>query len=145
MLDLKKLRNRAHKLLSSRSRSRGMTLIEIMVVVAILGLIATVVAVSVAGSWASSQVDKAKMDIKGFESGVDLFRLKMGHYPTTAEGLAVLYSQGILKGSLQKDPWGKDYVYVSPGQKDPKGYDIVSYGPDGNSGGGDDISNSETQ
>lgn len=125
----------------AKGPARGMTLIEIMVVVAILGLIATVVAVSVGGSFDTAKIDKAKLDIKGFETGLDLYKLKKGRFPNTSEGLSVLFSEGMLKGSLAKDPWDKDYAYISPGQKNPKGFDITSYGPDGNPGGGDDISN----
>ncbi len=135
------VRKHLKRLVAARSAARGMTLIEIMVVVAILGLIATVVAVSVGGAFDSAKVDKARLDIKGFESGLDLYKLKKGKYPSTAEGLGVLYSEGMLKGSLPKDPWDKDYVYIAPGQKNPKSYDITSYGPDGNPGGGDDVAN----
>ena len=90
--------------------ARGMTLIEIMVVVAILGLIATVVAVSVGGSFETAKLDSAKLDIRGFETGLDLYKLKKGRYPNTSEGLGVLYSEGMLKGSIKKDPWDKDYA-----------------------------------
>lgn len=133
------------QLMSKKTRvgARGMTLIEIMVVVFILGLIATVVAVNVSGAADQSRMDKARLDIKSFESGLDLYKLKKGRYPNTSEGLNVLYSSGVMKGSLKKDPWDRDYVYLSPGQKSGGGFDLMSYGPDGNPGGGDDISNSD--
>lgn len=134
------------RLVAARSKgARGMTLIEIMVVVAILGLIAGVVAVGMQGAWGGAQVDKARLDISGFEQGLDIYKLKKGRFPNSSEGLQVLYSEGILKGTLAKDPWGKEYLYLFPGQKNPKGYDIVSYGPDGSQGGGDDISNTDSQ
>ncbi len=134
------------RLVSARSQgARGMTLIEIMVVVAILGLIAGVVAFNMQGTLGGAQVDKARLDINGFEQGLDIYKLKKGRYPNSSEGLQVLYSEGILKGQVPKDPWGQEYLYLFPGQKNQKGFDIVSYGPDGAQGGGDDISNGDAQ
>lgn len=137
------MKDRLRKLMARRTSAgaRGMTLIEIMVVVFILGLIATVVAVAVGGQADEARVEKARLDIKGFEQGLDLYKLKKGRYPNTSEGLGVLFSSGILKGQLGKDPWDRDYVYLSPGQRNPKGYDIISYGPDGVQSE-DDVSNS---
>lgn len=123
----------------ARAPARGMTLIEIMVVVFILGLIATVVAVNVVGVQDSAQIEAARLDMKGFQNALDLYRLKKGRYPNSSEGLSALYAENLLKGTMKKDPWGNDYVYLSPGTKNPKGYDLMSYGPDRNSGGGDDI------
>lgn len=122
------------KQLARRAR-RGMTLIEIMVVVAILGMIATVVAVGVVGRLAEAKRKSAVLDIKGFDDGLLLYKMKHGHFPTTTDGLGVLYSEGYLKGDVKQDPWGHDYVYVSPGQKHPDSYDITSYGADGQPGG----------
>jgi len=122
--------------------ARGMTLIEIMVVVFILGLIATVVAVNVQDAAGNAEMKAAQLDIKGYEQALDMYRLQKGRYPTSSEGLGILHSSGKVKGSLKKDPWGRDYVYLYPGQKNPKGFDLMSYGPDGNPGGGDDITNS---
>ncbi len=119
----------------ARRVQRGMTLIEIMVVVAILGMIAAVVAVGVVGRLAEAKRQAAVLDIKGFDDGLLLYKMKHGHFPTTSEGLAVLYSEGFLKGEVKQDPWGHDYVYVSPGQKHPDYYDIISYGADGQPGG----------
>ena len=118
--------------------ARGMTLIEIMVVVFILGLIAAVVGVNVGETAQHAEIQAAQMDIKGLEQGLDMYRLKKGRYPNTSEGLGVLYTSGTLKGSPKQDPWGKDYIYMYPGQQG-KGFDLISYGPDGNPGGGDDI------
>ncbi len=121
------------KLAAARG-ARGMTLIEIMVVVFILGLIATVIAINVGGVSDTAKIETAKLDIKGFEQALDLYMLKKGSYPNASEGLNVLYSEGILKGSLKKDPWGKDYVYLYPGQKNPRGFDLYSYGASGSGG-----------
>ncbi|HWV38968.1 MAG TPA: type II secretion system protein GspG [Vulgatibacter sp.] len=125
------LRKRLAAAGSAKGGARGMTLIEIMVVVFILGLIATVIAVNVGGVSDSAKVETAKLDIKGFEQALDLYMLKKGSYPSASEGLNVLYTEGILKGSLKKDPWGRDYVYLYPGQRNPKGYDLYSYGSSG--------------
>jgi general secretion pathway protein G len=125
---------RTSKQLKQQGR-RGMTLIEIMVVVAILGMIASVVAVAVVGRLEDAKRQSAELDIKGFEDGLLLFKMKHGHFPTTSEGLTVLYQEGYLKGQVKQDPWGHDYVYVAPGQKHPDSYDITSYGADGQPGG----------
>lgn len=117
---------------------RGMTLIEIMVVVAILGMIASVVGVAVMGRFKEAKIQTAQLDIKGFANGLNLYKLKHSRYPTTAEGLAVLYSEGFLEGQQKKDPWGNDYVYICPGTKNPNSYDIISYGSDGKPGGDDE-------
>lgn len=118
-----------------RRTQRGMTLIEIMVVVAILGMIASVVAVGVVKQLGEAKRQGASLDIKGFEDGLLLYKMKHGHFPTTADGLSILYQEGYLKGEQKKDPWGGDYIYVFPGQKHADGYDITSYGADGQQGG----------
>jgi general secretion pathway protein G len=117
---------------------RGMTLIEIMVVVAILGMIAGVVGVAVMGRFNEAKIQTAQLDIKGFSDGLRLFKLKHSRFPTTAEGLAALYAENYLEGEPKKDPWGNDYVYVCPGTKHPESYDIISYGGDGKPGGDKD-------
>lgn len=118
-------------LTEKRHGARGMTLIEIMIVVFILGLIATVVAVNVGGVSEDARIKAAQLDIRGFENALDVYMLRKGNYPSTAEGLNALYTEGILKGSLKKDPWGRDYVYVYPGQRNPRSFDVYSYGPGG--------------
>jgi general secretion pathway protein G len=120
---------------AQQQKQRGMTLIEIMVVVAILGMIASVVAVAVVGRLGEAKREAASLDIKGFEDGLLLYKMKHGHFPSTSDGLAVLYQEGYLKGAIKLDPWGHDYTYVYPGQKHTDGYDITSYGADGQPGG----------
>jgi general secretion pathway protein G len=115
-----------------------MTLIEIMVVVAILGMIAGVVGVAVMGRFQEAKIQTATLDIKGFADGLRLFKLKHSRFPTTAEGLASLYAEGYLEGDPKKDPWSNDYVYISPGTKHPDSYDIICYGADGKPGGDKD-------
>ncbi|ABC80459.1 type II secretion system major pseudopilin GspG [Anaeromyxobacter dehalogenans] len=121
-----------------RRAQRGMTLIEIMVVIVILGLIASAVAVNVVGQMSKARVDTAKNDVRKIADGVDTFKVLKGRYPTTEEGLGILIKENILKankeGSL-KDPWNNDYVYLYPGQAHQDGYDVKSYGADGQPGG----------
>jgi general secretion pathway protein G len=129
-----------------RASARGMTLIEIMVVIVILGMIAAAVAVNVVGQQKTAQLKQAQTDVQHIASnGVDTYRVMKGRYPTTEEGVRILIQEGILKanqsdGSL-KDPWGNAYVYLAPGQKHTDAYDVRSNGPDGRPGTEDDIIN----
>jgi general secretion pathway protein G len=129
-----------------RAAERGMTLIEIMVVLVILGLIASAVAVNVIGRQKDAEIRRAKADVQNIANqGVDAFRVMRGRYPSTEEGLRVLVQEGFIKPNQQdgtiKDPWGKDYVYLFPGQRNPDGFDVKSSGPDGQPGTEDDIVN----
>jgi general secretion pathway protein G len=133
-----------HRRRPARSAAaRGMTLIEIMVVLVIIGLIASVVAVNVISQQNRAQREKAKTDVQNIANqGIDAFRVRKGRYPTTEEGLKVLIQEGFLRanqadGTL-KDPWGKEYVYIYPGQAHPDTYDVKSFGPDGQAGGDGD-------
>jgi len=129
-----------------RAAARGMTLIEIMVVLVIIGLIATAVGVNVVKQREEANLQKAKSDVQNIASqGVDAYRVMRGRFPSTEEGLGVLVKEGFLranndKGSLT-DPWGNEYVYLYPGQKNADGYDVKSKGPDGQPGTQDDIVN----
>ena len=124
---------------------RGMTLIEIMVVVVIISLVAGVVGVQIFGQLKSAQISTAKTQMKQIGEALDLYRLNFRTYPSTAEGLGVLAAP---KGNSEpfmpnvpQDPWGNDYVYVYPGTHNSGKFDIMSYGPDAVQGGGDDIGN----
>ena len=123
---------------NERRRERGMTLIEIMVVIVILGLIASAVAVNVVGQMGKARVDTAKNDVRKIADGVDTFKVLKGRFPSTEEGLGILLKESILKpnkdGTL-KDPWDHEYVYLYPGQTHQDGYDVKSYGADGQPGG----------
>lgn len=127
-----------------RARSQGgFTLIEILVVIAIIALIMSLVGPRVLNYLGESKVKAAKIQIQSFGSALDLFNLDAGRYPTTGEGLAALVqSPGTIPawngpylkgGAVPNDPWGKAYVYRSPGEHGP--YDIMSYGSDGQEGG----------
>ncbi len=127
---------------------RGFTLIEIMVVVIILGLLAGIVLPKILGREEEAKVSAAKVQIKSIESALDGFKLDNGFYPTTDQGLSALIKKpevgripdkwnegGYLKPArIPKDPWGKDFLYFSPGNEGRE-YEIVSYGPDGEQGG----------
>jgi len=123
-----------------RAATRGFTLIEIMVVLVILGLIATAVAYNVVGAAGRARVDRAKNDVHMIASqGVDTFRVMKGRYPTTEEGLKILLDEKILKPNSEKgtltDPWGREYLYLYPGQVHADAFDVKSYGADGQPGG----------
>src|SRR5512136_330334 len=114
----------------TRRRERGMTLIEILVVITILGLIAAAVAVNVVGQLGEAKVKQAKTDLHTLENCLDLFKIDKGRYPTTEEGLQAVVTAGKCKPRL-KDPWGHDYVYLCPGRVHADSYDVMSYGADG--------------
>ena len=128
-----------------RKRSRGFTLIEIMVVVVILAVLGALVVPKILENVDKARVTRAKSDIQAIETALDLYRLDNFKYPTTEQGLAALVKQpvdpsitnyrsgGYLK-SVPVDPWNNIYLYVSPGT-DGRDYDIVSYGRDGKPGG----------
>ncbi|BDG08982.1 type II secretion system major pseudopilin GspG [Anaeromyxobacter paludicola] len=119
---------------TQRRRERGMTLIEIMVVITILGLIAAAVAVNVVSNLSDARIKQAKADLHTLENCLDLYKIDKGRYPTTEEGLQAVVAAGKCKNQL-KDPWSHDYVYLYPGQVHPDGFDLKSYGADGAPGG----------
>jgi general secretion pathway protein G len=129
-----------------RAMARGMTLVEIMVVVVIISLVVGVVGVSVFNTLQKAQRKVAYAQIKQIGEGLDLFKLAFHNYPSTAEGLNALVTpkggEKPIMSMVPKDPWGHDYVYVYPGSS-AGNYDLMSYGPDGVQGGGDDITNSD--
>lgn len=125
--------------------SRGMTLVEIMVVVVIIALVTGVVGVAVFGRLEKARRDVAKTQLRTLSDALELYKLSMRQYPGTAEGLGALTQpKGGEKpfiNSLPKDPWGNDYVYIFPGQHNSGSFDLMSYGADGVQGGDDDIGN----
>ena len=116
--------------LRRRRRSRGMTLIEIMVVLVILGLIAGAIGFNVFQRLKEAQIQTARLDLKAISDGVDLYHVETGNWP---DSLADLDPKDVKE--VRKDPRGNDYQYLKVGD----GYDVYSYGPDKAQGGGDDI------
>ena len=126
-----------------RTLERGFTLVEMLVVISIIALIMALVGPRVLNFLAESKVKAAKIQIASLESALDLYALDTGQYPSSSDGLDALmhrpggvtsWSGPYLKGNeVPNDPWGKPYIYRSPGEHGP--YDIVSYGPKGQEGG----------
>ena len=113
-----------------RAAVRGMTLIEIMVVITIIGLIAAAVTVAVIPQLQKAQVDRTVLDIKNVEGALKLYYARKGNYPDTATGLKALVDMQILD-KMPQDAWNHDYVYVLERGKPI----ITSYGRDGVPGG----------
>jgi general secretion pathway protein G len=120
--------------------ARGMTLIEILVVLVIIGLIAGAVAVNVVGQAGKARADRAKTDVQRIASeGVEAYRVMNGRYPSTEEGLGILIQEKFLRPNSAEgkllDPWRREYVYLYPGQTHADAFDVKSYGADGQPGG----------
>lgn len=124
----------------------GFTLLELLVVIVIIGLLASYVGPKYFAQLGKSEVTIAKSQIESFEKALDTFRLDVGRYPTSEEGLSALINKPAnadkwngpyLKKDVPSDPWGHPYTYKAPGSKHE--YAIASYGKDGQPGGtGDD-------
>ncbi|MEM9288550.1 MAG: type II secretion system major pseudopilin GspG [Pseudomonadota bacterium] len=121
------------------SSQAGFTLVEIMVVMGIIGLLATMVIINVLPSQDKAMQEKARADVATLEQAVEMFRLDQLRYPSTVEGLDVLASAdvtgrpgGYIKG-LPSDPWGNPYQYAAPGRFGA--FDVYSLGADGREGG----------
>lgn len=134
-----------HRLSAPRPASAGFTLLEIMVVVVILGILAALVAPNVIRRIDDANVTKVKQDIRALETALNLYRMDNFRYPTTEQGLQALVKQpndpnirnwkpGGYVRSLQKDPWGNNYAYISPGTRGGD-YDIYTLGADNQQGG----------
>ena len=122
---------------------RGMTLIEILVVLTLIGIVMGIVGGNYLGQGEKAKQKAAKIEIEQIGQTLDLFKLEVGRYPTTQEGLQALITAptGVTnwngpywkKSTLPKDPWANEYKYASPGQHGA--YDVWSYGADGKEGG----------
>ena len=139
---------------------RGFTLIELMVVIVILGILAGLIIPRIMGRPEEARRMKATIQIESIETALKLYKLDSGYYPTTEQGLQALvelptvgrlpktWRKGgyLEKGKIPKDPWGNEYIYLSPGIQGD--FDLASYGPDGEPGGegkDEDINNWELQ
>ncbi|WDP90407.1 MAG: type II secretion system major pseudopilin GspG [Desulfobacter sp.] len=130
-----------------RLNDKGFSFIELMVVVVILGILAGMIVPRYMGRTDDAKAVKAKVDIAAIETSLKMYRLDNGSYPSTEQGLMALIEKpstdppapnwnadGYLdKKSLPKDPWGREYLYLSPGVHEE--FDIISYGADGAPGG----------
>jgi general secretion pathway protein G len=136
---------------SARSRA-GFTLIEILVVIAVLAMLAALVAPNVFQHVGTAKDATARSQIELLGAALDAYRLDNGRYPTTDQGLEALQVQPTLqpvpsnwrgpylRKAIPPDPWGNPYIYLSPGEVNPRGYDLISLGADGAPGGeGEDV------
>jgi len=129
-------------------KEEGFTLIELMVVIVIIGLLATFIAPRLFGRVEEAKIAEAKIQMRSFENALELFKIDNGFYPSTEQGLEALVVRpttgrvpqkwregGYLdKGRVPLDPWGNRYIFLSPGINAPD-YEIKSLGPDGSEGG----------
>jgi general secretion pathway protein G len=128
----------------------GFSLIELMVVVIILGILAMYIGPKLMGRTEQAKEVQTRVQIEGLETALKLYKLDNGVYPTTEQGLQALVespdAENVLqnwrkggyleKGKVPKDPWGNEFIYLSPGIQGD--YDITSYGADGVPGGEDE-------
>ena len=128
--------------MNSSRHGRGFTLLELLVVMVIIGLLAAYVGPKYFSQIGKSEVKTVKAQIVGFEKALQQYRLDTGRFPTTEQGLAALQARPAnvakwdgpyLEKALPMDPWGRAYVYVSPGEHGD--FDISSTGRDGRPGG----------
>jgi len=131
--------------------SRGFTLLELLVVMVIIGLLAGFVAPRFFAQIGKSETKAARAQLDALEKALDQYRLDVGRYPSTEQGLAVLverpaglarWSGPYLKKTVPQDPWSNPYIYKSPGEHGE--FDLLSYGKDGQPGGtgeAEDITN----
>ncbi|MEH8017293.1 type II secretion system major pseudopilin GspG [Rheinheimera muenzenbergensis] len=132
-------------------KSAGFTLLEVMVVIVILGIIASMVVPNLLENKEAADQQKAMVDIQQLEAALDMYKLRNGFYPVTEQGLQALvvaptsqptprvFPDGGFIKRLPKDPWGEDYILVSPGQLGK--IDLYTKGPDRTAGTEDDIGN----
>ncbi len=130
----------------SRS-TKGFTLIELLVVIVVIGMLAGLVGPMVFRHVGDAKISAAKAQLELFGLALDQYRLDNDYYPSTAQGLEALRTAPVgepaarnwrgpyVKKPIPLDPWGRPYIYKSPGEKNPTGYDLLSYGRDGKPGG----------
>ena len=130
-----------------RRETRGFTLLELLVVMVIIGLLASYVGPRYFSQVGKSEVKTARAQIDALEKALDQYRLDTGHYPPMDQGLTALMARPsnepkwdgpYLKKNVPPDPWGNSYVYKIPGEHSE--YDLVSYGKDGQPGGAGEAS-----
>lgn len=129
------------------NRLNGFTLIEVLVVIAVLSVLAAMVAPSVFQHVGTARDSAARAQIELLTAALDAYRLDNGRYPTTEQGLESLRREPLLdpkparwrgpyiRREVPLDPWGMAYTYLSPGEANPWGFDLSSFGADGKQGG----------
>lgn len=131
----------------SRSQ-RAFTLVEMLLVLVILATLAALVFPRLAGRSQQAKITAAKTQIANLETAINAFEVDNGFYPSSLQDLIEpppnaknWHGPYLTKSVIPKDPWGNDYIYQYPGRHNPDGFDLMSMGPDGQVGGGDDITN----
>jgi len=128
------------KLQNAKSKESGFTLIEILVVMAIISMLAIMVAPNLFRQQAGAMRDVAMTEISTLEAALDIYRLDVGEYPDSLDGLMTndsgraSWNGPYLRRAVPKDPWGNDFVYDASGRE----FTLISYGADGERGGEDD-------
>ncbi|MFV0438383.1 MAG: type II secretion system major pseudopilin GspG [Desulfopila sp.] len=131
------------------SGEKGFTLIELLVVLVIIGILAGYIGPKIMGHPEEARRTKAALQIQGLETALKLYKLDNGVYPTTEQGLQALVEPPVTgklppkwrdggyldHNSVPKDPWGYDFIYLSPGVHEQTEFDLSSYGADGEAGG----------
>ena len=132
------------------TRQHGFTLIEILVVIIVLGMLAALVGPRILGRVSEAKGAAARTQIELLGLALDSYRLDNGSYPTSEQGLAALNEKPAreplpqnwrgpyLRKAIPADPWGRPFVYRSPGEANPTGYDLLTLGRDGQPGGNEE-------
>ncbi|HND28746.1 MAG TPA: type II secretion system major pseudopilin GspG [Myxococcota bacterium] len=118
-----------------RSRREGMTLVEIMISLSIIGIVMTVLLVNVVGYLDSANQDATRITIRRVEDALMVYSSKhKGKYPSSSDGIAAVKNL-LTNEEVPQDAWGRDFIYVSPGTHGNHPYEIISLGKDGQEGG----------
>ncbi len=142
-------------MMRKRYTKKGFTLLEVLLVIVIIVGLAAIVLPQFIGIQEGAQIDSTKIQLTSIATSLDNFKIGVGQYPTTDEGLGVLSSAELLENeelvkkwrgpymdaAKVKDSWGNEFNYISPGEQNEKSYDLWSNGPDGEDGTDDDIKN----
>lgn len=135
---------RGRLLAGTHGRERGMTLLEIMIVIAILGLLASVIVVGVMGQFDNAKINTAKIQAGKIKQALQMYQANNGAYPSQGEGLKVLTTsangmKAVMKPDDIKDPWGNEFLYVESPREGGEAFEVFSVGPDGQRGTDDDV------